>query len=86
MSPKSSSRAIHVYSDGTPETTRVVNFDGVEIPGVRNMTIVGEAGDPFVRITLEVIAPKLDMDGSLDGALLICPFCQERENHQCRTP
>lgn len=83
MSPKSS-RTIHVYSDGTPESTRVLNNDGAEIKGVRKLTIDGDTREAFLRITLEVLAPTVDADGILDSTILTCPVCRDQERHQCR--
>lgn len=76
--------AVHIYSDGTTQSTRVIGPDGQEIPKVRAISITADATSREFSITLELWGGEIDLDGPLSMITFICPLCQtEAGSHSC---
>lgn len=76
--------SVHVYSDGTPNSTRVVGPDGQQIPNVRAISIYAEAGlSGEFSIELKLNHGKLDLDGPVHVLVFQCPFCSHSHEHKC---
>lgn len=79
---QSPSKLVHIFSDGDPATTRVVAPDGTEIPHVMAFTVTGEARE-YIKISIEIMMPVLDVDGLLESTTLRCPVCGFDHTHRC---
>lgn len=79
---------IHISSDGTPQSTKVVGPDGVEIGGVTEVEILADVSETFVEIKLVIRNPtRIDLDGSVAVIVFRCPLCSEvLDEHQCHAP
>lgn len=82
VSPDPSRPAIHIYSDGTAHSTRVVGPDGILLPAKEVSLRANASGDFEVTITLSSV--KLDMDGPASLVIFECPLCKtEVAQHGC---
>lgn len=76
--------AVHIYSDGTTGSTRVVGPDGQEIPKVKSLEITADAASQEFSIRLELWGGVIDLDGPLHQVIFVCPLCKtEAGSHSC---
>lgn len=82
-SPEKLRPLVHIVSDGTAQSTRVVGPDGALLP-VRSIELSASVSDGFeVQITLT--SAHIDVSGEVTLVILHCPLCsRDIVDHRCQ--
>lgn len=76
---------VHIYSDGTPQSTRIVSEEGHPIANVRRIEVEMDAAEG-IQITLYMAPGKIDIDGALTRIVVECPSCGTTLDSHCCGP